>query len=105
MAGDAVLIGQEATQEGQALACPIALISTKSSAPGQRGAQHQQQDLRQRIEHLAASGAGPRGRKMIQKAFGFSRLRHGGLALQRSLSSITFHAIRDSPHPSVKPLT
>jgi len=50
VAGQAVLIGQEAAQERQGLLAPQADRHEVVSA-GQRGAQHEQQDLGQQVEH------------------------------------------------------
>lgn len=66
VAGQAVLIGQEATQERQGLLAPQADRHEVVGA-GQRGAQHEQQDLGQQVEHLAALTRVPQGGKVIEQ--------------------------------------
>ena len=66
VAGQAVVIGQEATQERQSPLTPQA-GRHKVVGARQRGAQHEQQDLGQRVEHLAALTRVAQDRKVIEQ--------------------------------------
>ena len=61
---------------------PTCVISTKSSASDNGGAQHQQQDLRQWVGHLLPAALGHSERqKMVEQGRGAGRVIHGGLRI------------------------
>ena len=64
--GDAMAVGLEAPQESQPLATP-GLDLDEVIGPSQRGGQHQQQDLRQRVDHLPGLPRVLQGGEMVQQ--------------------------------------
>jgi hypothetical protein len=66
VARDPVPVGQEPAQEGQMLSAPQPRLDEVVSA-GQGGGQHQEQDLRQRVEHLPGLARILQRREMIQQ--------------------------------------
>ncbi len=84
--GNAALIGQEAAQKVQALLAPQLDLDEILHA-AQRRAQHQEHDLRQRVDHPPLLTRIAQRRKMVEKRDRPSgSVGHGRLRTKRSLS-------------------
>jgi hypothetical protein len=71
MAGDAVAVGQEAAQEVDMGFVPVVDLDEVVGS-GDAGAQHQRQNFRERVQHLAALPRVLEGGKAVQQGHGFA---------------------------------
>ncbi len=96
-AGQTVMIGEETAQERQMRLAPIDDVVIVVTS-GNRAANHQQQDLRQRVRHAPLLARVAEMREMLQKA-GEARLLNNGVHGRRAPNQID--SPRQSPSASI----
>jgi hypothetical protein len=98
VAGDAVLVRQEAAQEIHMGCAPVRdLDEVLGSDDG--GAQDQQQDFRQWVDHLCALSRVFERREVVEQGRGVGRVIHGGLRIGTGHQESRF-VLSENPPPS-----
>jgi len=99
VAGDAVLVRQEAAEEIHVGCAPVRdLDEVLSSDDG--GAQDQQQDLRQWVDHLCTLSWVLQSREMVEQGRGVGRVIHGGLRIGTGHQESHF-VLSENPPPAL----